>query len=110
MATTLLGSGLGHVVRVSEFRALGREPGLLSPRWALPAAAGVTAYELVGGGLAAALLVLPRPTALAATVFASCALAGCAFWLYVRHLLDRPGRVASCGCSPISSPLTPASM
>jgi hypothetical protein len=110
VAATLLASGLGHAIRLPAFRALVREHGIVPPRWALAVAAGVAAYELAGGGLAAGLLVCRHPAALAASVFGSCALAGCAFWLYVRRLLDRPVRVAWCGCSPISSPLTPASL
>jgi hypothetical protein len=110
VGSTLLAGGLGHVVGFPAFRALVRGHGIVPPGWALPAAAAVTVFELAAGGSAAGLLLVGPPTAFAAPVFASCAVASVAFWLYVRRLLGQPVRAASCGCSPASGPLTPASL
>jgi hypothetical protein len=110
VAATLLATGLSHVIRFSAFGALVRAHGIVPRKGALPVAGGVTVYELAAGGLAAGALVTSPWPSFAGPVFGSCALAGCAFWLYVRRLLNRPVRIASCGCLPVSSALTPASL
>ncbi len=110
VAATLLASGLSHVIRFSAFRELVDAHGIVPPGWALPVAAGVAVYELAAGGLAAGSLAASHLAGFVALIFVSGVLAGCLFWLYVRRLLSRPTRITSCGCSPISSPLTPASL
>jgi hypothetical protein len=109
-AATLLASGLAHVVYFRRFLTTVRAHRVLPPVWAPPVVFAVVGWELAAGGLAAGMLASTRPATLAAPLFGSCALAGCAFWLYVRRLLSRPVRAASCGCSPLASPLTPASL
>jgi hypothetical protein len=110
VAATLLATGVSHVWRFSSFRMLVRAHKIVPASLVLPAAACLVVYELVAGGLAAGLLIAPRMPVFAMLVFVSCVLAGAAFWLYVRRLLNRPVRSGSCGCLPVSSPLTSASL
>ena len=110
-AATLLSSGLAHAARFRDFAALIRAHGLL-PAPAAVAAAAVVAFEATAGIVAAGSLVgwwEPR-TAATAWALGSCVAAGCGFWLYVRRLLSSPVKIDACGCSPVSSPLTPASL
>jgi hypothetical protein len=110
IAATVLASGVGHLVRLGSFRALVREHGLVSRGWAAPVALGVLALELLAGGAALTALLAGASPGEQALLFAACAGLGGAFTVYVRALLRRPVRAGSCGCSPVASPLTPASL
>lgn len=109
LAAVLLATGIGHLLDFSRFRLLIRHHNVLPSAVAGVAAGLVTMFELFGGAAFVAILIdgteLPRATVLAAT-----ASAGVAFLFYMRRLLRHPATSASCGCSPLDGPLTPASL
>jgi hypothetical protein len=110
VAAALLPSGVGHIARFSAFAGLIQTHSILPPIWARPVAAGVAVYELAIGGMAVGALSAVLPPRFAAWVFGAGVAVGCAFWLYVRRLLGGPVPLVSCGCLPVSGPLTPASL
>jgi hypothetical protein len=110
IAAALLASGLAHLVRFAPFRALVREHGLIPRGFTTPVALGVLGLELAAGGAALAALLAAGSPRQHLALFAVCAVLGTAFAVYVRALLRRPVRASACGCSPVSSPLTPASL
>jgi hypothetical protein len=110
IAATLIVSGAGHVIGFARFVTTIRSHGLVPVRYAIGVAALVTVFEVAGGGLALAVLGLNDSTTLGAITFAACTVMGVAFLLYIRLLLKRPHTVASCGCSPLPSAVTPASL
>lgn len=110
VAATLLASGLGHALWPGGFRDSVRSHGVVPARLAGLVAALVTALELAAGAAAVAVLSSAGAAAWASVLFAACAATGVAFALYVRRLLARPEGIASCGCTPLGGPLTPASL
>ncbi|HEX8071329.1 MAG TPA: MauE/DoxX family redox-associated membrane protein [Pyrinomonadaceae bacterium] len=110
VAATLLTSGIGHALGAARFRDLVRAHDII-PRDLVPATTLlVIAFELIAGAGALAVLLKAELVARAALLFAGCAVAGGAFACYIRRLLRRPGRVSSCGCSPLAGPLTPVAV
>jgi hypothetical protein len=72
-------------------------------------AALVTLFEL--GAAMVFVLMLAGIQALPAGVsLATVVTAGVVFFLYMRRLLRHPAGATSCGCSPLTGPLTPASL
>ena len=110
LATLFLAGAAGHIVRFRNFRLLIREHGIVPHTWSGLAAAAVCGFELLAG--VAALLSLRQFAGQRMRIFtlAGAALAGVAFQIYVRRLLRKAGSVTSCGCSPLSAPLTHASL
>lgn len=110
IAAVLLLSGIGHVVRLTSFRELIDEQRVLPARLAGVIAVAVCALELVAGAAALVALADPANGMLRTLVFIGAAGLGAAFWVYLRQLLRQPGLVRSCGCSPLSAPLTRVSV
>ena len=73
-------------------------------------AVGVCGFELLAGGVALFCLQHSAAVAMQIWVLVSAAVAGTAFWLYIRQLLRKPAGVTSCGCSPLAAPVTRASL
>lgn len=107
VAATLLATGSAHLVGVAGFARLLRQHGLLPDALAAPLAMLVTGTELTIG-LAALAALLGGDPRLATAAFAAALGAGGMFVVYLRRLV-RAGHTGSCGCSPLASPLTPAS-
>jgi uncharacterized membrane protein len=105
-AATLLTSGIGHGLGFVSFRDIVRSHDIIPADFAAPAAALVTALELVAGVASLVVLWSEEAAAWASLLFAVCAVAGGAFALYVCRLLSRPDGITSCGCSAFVSPLT----
>jgi len=110
VAALFLASAAGHIVRFRNFRLLIREHGIVPRASSGLFAAAVCGFELLAG--AAALLSLGQLVGQGIRIYvlAGAALAGAAFQFYVRQLLRRAGGATSCGCSPLSAPLTRASL
>jgi hypothetical protein len=110
VAAILLLSGLGHLSNPADFRQVLRSHGVF-PSWLAGwIAIAVCLFELLVGGLAALAL---RPAAgfvARVTALAAAAGAGAAFGVYLRRLLSNPSGPSKCGCSPLSAPLTRASL
>jgi methylamine utilization protein MauE len=110
IAVTLLVSSVGHLAAPAEFQRVIRSHGVF-PSWLAGwIGVAVSLFELSLGTLAAVSL---RPSAsfgARVTVLVAAAAAGCAFWIYLRRLLSSSGAVSECGCSPLSAPLTKASL
>lgn len=107
VASALLATGGAHFAGLPGFARLLREHGLLPGTIALPLAVLVAGVELASGLAALGALASGKPR-LATAAFAAALGAGAAFLVYLRRLL-RAGHTGSCGCSPLASPLTPAS-
>jgi len=109
IATTLLVSGISHLSRPADFTSVVRSHAVF-PSWAAGLIAiAVSIFELFVGALAA-LSVAPKVSfATRVITFAAAGGGGLAFWVYLRRLLSRPGGATTCGCSPLSAPLTKAS-
>jgi hypothetical protein len=109
LAAVLLATGVGHLLDFRRFRLLIRDHHVLPAALSGVAAGLVTMLELLGGAVFVAMLLegnqLPR-----AVVLTTTAGAGVAFFIYIRRLLRNPTGTASCGCSPLNGPLTPASL
>jgi len=108
VASVMLVTGGAHL---GGFGGFGRQVvrhGLIPGALALPVAALVTGAELATGFAAAIALAGGGGGLLATQAFAVSTGAGAVFLLYLRRLL-RAGHTGSCGCSPLASPLTPAS-
>ncbi len=107
VAFTLLATGGAHLAGLPGFARLLRQHGLLPGVLAAPLAVVVAGGELASGLAALAALAGGEPR-LGTAAFAAALGAGAAFLAYLRRLL-RAGHTGSCGCSPLASPLTPAS-
>lgn len=109
IATTLLASGATHAIGFSSFRNLIRDHAIIPSRGA-PIVALLTVLAELTAGAAALVFLLSQSTAGPTVVlFAVTGALGVAFVLYLRRLLRQPHRASGCGCTPLSSPLTPAS-
>jgi hypothetical protein len=111
IAATLLVSGWGHALRPGSFGRVVRSHGVF-PSWLITGLTiAVCFFELLVGTLAALSLRSAASFAARVAVLAAAAGAGVAFWVYLRRLLsDDPGAARTCGCSPLSAPLTKASL
>jgi hypothetical protein len=110
IAATLLVSGLGHALRPASFGRVVRSHDVF-PSWLITwLAIGVCFFELLVGTLAAFSLRPGASFAARVAVLAAAAGAGAVFWVYLRRLLSDPGDATTCGCSPLSAPLTKASL
>jgi hypothetical protein len=107
VAATLLATGGAHLAGLPGFARLLRQHDLLPGALAAPLAVGVTGAELAIGLAALAALSGGDPR-LGTAAFAASLAAGGVFLVYLRRL-RRAGHTGSCGCSPLASPLTPAS-
>lgn len=110
VATTLLIGGVGHLLSFAQFRELVRSHGIIPARLATLATIIAVLFEAVVGSSFLVALLDRWVASLASLLFMLSAAGGCAFALYVRLLLRRPGGITSCGCSPFAGPLTPASI
>jgi hypothetical protein len=109
VATTLLVSAVSHAVRFGSFRDLIRDHAIIPSRGAPLAACLTLLAEATVGAAALVLLLRQSATAAALLLFAAVGALGIGFLLYIRRLLRRPHTGSGCGCTPLSSPLTPAS-
>jgi len=100
-------TGGAHLAGLPGFSRLLRRHALLPSGLAAPAAVAVAGAELAIAAAAVAALAGGDPR-LAAAAFAGAAAVGAAFLAYLRRLLAS-GHTGSCGCTPLASPLTPAS-
>lgn len=107
VAALLAVTGGGHLVGLPGFARLLRRHDLVPAALVAPAALTVTAAELALAAAAAAALAAGDPR-LAALAFAAALAVGAGFLAYLGRLL-RSGHTGSCGCSPLATPLTPAS-
>lgn len=107
VAAVLLATGGAHLAGLGGFARLLRRHGLVPAVFAAPLAAGLGLGELAVGAAALAALAGGDPR-LATAAFTAALGAGVAFLVYLRRLLVA-GHTGSCGCSPLASPLTPAS-
>ncbi len=110
IAATLLASGSGHLFGFASFRAVVQSHNVVPPGFTTLVAIVISVFELVAGSASLVVLLSNEATPLAALLFVLCAIAGGAFVWYLRRLLRNPPGIASCGCSPLTSPLTPASL
>lgn len=108
VAATLLATGASHLAGLRGFTGLLRQHGLLPGGLAAPLAVLVTGAELTVGVAAVAALGGASPLLSTASFAAAFGLGG-AFVVYLRRLLAA-GHNGSCGCSPLASPLTAASV
>lgn len=111
VAASLLATGGAHLIGLPGFARLLRQHGLLPGVLAAPLAVVVTGAELAIALAALAALAGSDPGFgpwLGTTAFAASLAAGGVFLVYLRRL-RRTGHSGSCGCSPLASPLTPAS-
>jgi uncharacterized membrane protein len=110
VAAMLLASGIGHLLGWGRFGALVRSHRVVPASLTTAVALLVGVFELASAGIALAALSSSAASTLAVPLFVVCAAAGCVFVWYVRQLLRNPAGIASCGCSPLPGPLTPASL
>lgn len=106
IATVLLSSGIGHVIDFRSFAAVVRSQGLVPHRSVGRIAAGVVCVELLLGGGALAVLTGRVPRGWTLTLTSGSLVVALAFFIYLRRLLRRPHAAATCGCSPLESPLS----
>jgi hypothetical protein len=110
IAATLLVSGMGHLSSQAEFRRVIRSHDVF-PSWLAGwTAVLVSLVELSLGALAVVSLLPSAGVSTRRIAFVATAGAGAAFLIYLRRLLSNPGDANSCGCSPLSAPLTKASL
>lgn len=107
VAASLLATGGAHLTGLPGFARLLRQHDLVPGVLAAPLAVVVTGAELATGLAALAALSGCDPR-LGTGAFAASLAAGGVFLVYLRRL-RRAGHTGSCGCSPLASPLTPAS-
>lgn len=107
LAALLVATGGAHVAGLGGFRRLLREHGLVPAGLTAPLAVLVAGGELAVG-LAAIVALAGGAPRLAPAVFGAAVGMGGGFSLYLRQLV-RAGHTGSCGCSPLASPLSPAS-
>jgi hypothetical protein len=110
IAATLLVSGMGHLSGPAEFRRVIRSHGVFPPWLAGWIGISVSLLELSLGALAGVSLRSADNFGPRVMVLVAAAGAGAAFWIYLRRLLSNPGDANACGCSPLSAPLTKASL
>ncbi len=110
LAALLLTTGGGHLSRFRAFRALLGEHDIIPAPFVPLAALSIPVIEMTSGAVALLLLAGNLQPFVAPSLFAAGAVVGTIFLFYVRQLLRRSTDSTSCGCSPLSSPLTPASM
>jgi hypothetical protein len=109
LAAMLLSSGVAHVSNFSAFRAALDTHGFVPTSARTLVALAVMVTEISFGSLTL-VASWSRSDALAAIVFGGGALAGAGFLLYVRKLLRSRVPASTCGCSPLTSPVTQASL
>ncbi len=109
-AALFLASAVAHIAHLKSFRQLIQEHRVLPPASATLIAAVVCGFELTVGGAALFALEQFASPRMRISVLVSAAMAGVAFWLYLRQLLRKSTGVTSCGCSPLAAPLTRASL
>lgn len=107
VAASLLATGGAHLVGLPGFARLLLQHGLLPGVLAAPLAVVVTGAELAVA-LAALAALAGSDARFGTGAFAASLAAGGVFLVYLRRL-RRAGHSGSCGCSPLASPLTPAS-
>lgn len=107
VAATLLATGGAHAAGLPGFARLLRQHDLLPGALAAPLAVVVAGGELAIG-LAALAALFGADSRLGTAAFAASLVVGGVFLVYLRRL-RRAGHTGSCGCSPLASPLTPAS-
>lgn len=107
VVVALLPGGLVHLLRPAAFAGLVRAHGIVAPRWAGPVALAVAAVEVTTGGVAAVVAVGGGP---AWPVLAVAVVLGPLFVAYLTRLLARGESGLGCGCTPLSGPLTSASL
>lgn len=110
VAATLLISGGWHLLRFRSFRHLVRSHEIVPSPLVTATAALTPIAELSAGTAALLLAVAPTALAPARVLLTTTGVLGVVFVLYVRRLLRQPVRSVACGCSPLSSPVTPASL
>lgn len=109
VATTLLASAVSHAVQFGSFRELVRDHAIVASRRA-PLTAALTMIGEATAGAAALVLLLRQPAAAATLLlFTATGAMGVGFLFYIRRLLRRRHSGLGCGCTPLSSPLTPVS-
>ena len=106
----LITSGAGHLFKFPDFCVLLRDHNVVAHAWVPVVAFIVMVSELVGGGLALSALARNSIEPADLLLFTASACAGVIFCCYLLLLLRRPSRSTSCGCSPVSGPLTPVSL
>lgn len=107
VATLAVATGGAHLADLPGFARLLRRHGLLPGALTAPAALALAAAELAIAAAAVAALAGGGPR-LGTAAFAAALALGSGFLVYL-HRLVRSGHTGSCGCSPLASPLTPAS-
>ncbi len=107
IAVVLATTGAAHLADLPAFARLLRGHELLPRGLALPAALVAGLVECLVAASAVAALAGSGPR-FATFAFAAALMAGVGFLAYLRSLL-RSGHTGSCGCTPLASPLTPAS-
>ena len=109
LAAMLLSSGVAHVSNFSAFRAALDTHGFVPTSARTPVALVVMVAEINLGSLTL-VAAWSRSNPLAALVFGGGALAGVGFLLYVHELLRSRVPASTCGCSPLTSPVTQSSL
>src|SRR4051794_38685237 len=109
-ATLLLVSGLFHAARPRRFANTLRSQGFFKGFSIYVIVVGVSALELSVGGVSSYFLLLVRGRAGETLGLATAVCLGLVFAAYLRHLISTGRRDVSCGCSPLSAPLTRASL
>lgn len=107
VAVLLAATGGAHLVGLPGFARLLRRHGIVPASLAVPAATALTLAELTLAAAAMTALAGGDPR-LAGIAFGAALALGGGFVAYLRALL-RSGHTGSCGCSPLATPLTPAS-
>ena len=110
IAATLLVSGVVHLYSPAEFQRVIRSHRVFSSWLAGWIGISVSFFELSLGTLAVVSLRRAANVGTRVTVLVTAVVAGAAFWIYLRRLLSNPGDANTCGCSPLSAPLTKASL
>ncbi len=109
IGSMLCTSGVAHLLGMRRLGELLRAHDVLPAGLARPAAVVVTLLECGLGAASLWLFASGRPAVGLALALGGVGLAG-AFLLYLVRLLRRGPTTVSCGCSPLSSPVTEASL
>jgi hypothetical protein len=109
LAALLVSSGVAHAAAFPAFRATLESHGVVPAGVRTLVAVAVVSAELALGSLLIA-AGWSGSDGLAALAFGGGALVGTAFLLYVRRLLRQPAAASTCGCSPLTAPVTLASL
>lgn len=110
IATTFLTSGIAKMLWFAQFRELLRSHRVIPTKFIVLVSVIVVVFEIVVGGISLAAILRNKVATYALLLFSMCIAAGCIFFWYIRQLLRYRVGIASCGCSPLPSPLTPASL